>query len=105
MEVCKYCEQARGEFAKTNHATLDGACFLCNTNFIEDLFGDKHGDECPCHACKAYHHEEEIDYWLDVDHHVPSNFWWRIAEVWEMLDNPPQENPNQLSMFDGESPA
>jgi hypothetical protein len=102
MEVCKYCAQAEGEFAKAHHATLHGACFLCNTNSIEELFGDKHGDECPCHACEAYHRDEEGDYRLGFDDHLTSNFWWRINEVFELLENPPQENPAQLSMFDNE---
>ena len=100
MEVCKYCAQAEGEFAKANHATLHGACFLCNTNFIEELFGDKHGDECPCHASGAYRHNEEWNYWVGINDHVTSNFEWRIDEVFDLLDDPPQENPDQLSMFD-----
>jgi hypothetical protein len=102
VEVCVYCAQASGEFAKVHHGPYLGMCFLCSTNFIAELFGNEHGDECPCHACKAYRHEEEWIYWVGIDHHVTSNFEWRIQEVFELLENPPQVNPDQLRMFDDE---
>jgi hypothetical protein len=73
-------------------------CRQCYEGEVEALFGNNHGEKCPCQACVFFFFKNKRDHeFIDF---VYANFEQRILDVLFQLRNPPKQHPGQLTIHD-----